>query len=198
MTSSIFGVFGYGSLVNSDTLRTSYISVHRARVRGWRRQWLRRPEGFGDFALAKDLAFLSASPNENDGWMDGMIVLDSSKNLPALDEREMLYDRIEMEHSDVEWLDEIPDSAKSAPLYIYSAPSEPAGQDLRILRSYLDAVLQGYHRAFGEDGVVGFLATTTPAGLEIWEDRATPLYPRSVVLTATETEVIDRYVPLQI
>ncbi|MEO0548004.1 MAG: gamma-glutamylcyclotransferase family protein [Pseudomonadota bacterium] len=197
MSSSIFGVFGYGSLVNTDTLRTSYVSVHRARVRGWRRQWLRRPEGAGDFALAGDLAFLSASVDENGGWIDGMLVLDNADNLPALDAREMLYDRVEVPRGDLQWLDGAPDAARHAPLYIYSAPSEPAGQSLRILRSYLDAVLQGYYRAFGENGVAGFMATTKPNGLDLWEDRATPIYPRSIVLSAEEIEVINRYVPVK-
>jgi len=194
-SSSVFGVFGYGSLVNPDTLRTSYISTHRARVRGWRRQWLRRPKGVGDFALVDNLAFLSATLHHPDAWIDGMVVLDRSENLPALDRREALYDRVEVHPDHIEWLDDAPDHERDTPLFIYTAQAEASGDDLMILRSYLDAVLQGYHRAFGEKGIEDFLSSTTPDRLPMLEDRHAPIYPRSVVLEAYEQAIVDRHVP---
>jgi len=189
----VFGVFGYGSLVNPDTLRTSYIGVHRARLKGWGRNWLRRPKEAGDFAPLENLALLSASPNADDTWLDGMIVLDHVSNLPALDEREVLYERVELNANAIDWPDGPPAGVEGIPLYVYSAGLELADNDLSILRSYLDAVLQGYFRAFGEVGITQFLATTHPQGLTILEDRSTPLYPRPIVLDDEECVLIDHH-----
>ena len=84
--------FGYGSLVNLETLQTPYISAHRARLTGWRRAWLARPKIPGGYAPISGLAFLSAERCENT-TIEGIVVVDQRSSLPSLDQREALYDR---------------------------------------------------------------------------------------------------------
>lgn len=185
--------FGYGSLVNLATLRTPYISAHRARLNGWRRTWLARPKVSNSFAPVDGLAFLSVEPAE-DATIDGLLVFDHRSSLPSLDEREALYDRVPIKHDDLAALDPSPISTVTE-LYLYVAQQPPAQSDASILRSYLDAVMQGYLEQFGEDGLERFIQTTSNFGCPIKEDRTQPLYPRSVQLSSEETALFDRLLP---
>ena len=61
----------------------------------------------------------------------------------------------------------------------------------RILRSYLDAVLQGFLTHFGEDGVLRFVRETDNWEIGVADDRAAPIYPRSVELSRDESVYFD-------
>ena len=187
--------FGYGSLVNLATLRTPYLSAHRARLSGWRRRWLSRPKVANGYAPIDGLAFLSVEPDP-DTTIDGMVIIDHRGSLPSLDEREALYERKLLQRIDLEFLDGNsiePDTET----YLYVAQHPAAELNARILRSYLDAVMQGYHDHFGEAGVQDFINTTHNPGCSVYEDRHEPLYPRSVVLEDSQRELFDRLVPAQ-
>lgn len=179
--------FGYGSLVNLDTLRTPYISAHRARLKGWRRAWLSRPKLEGSFAPVDGLAFLSVEPHA-ESEIEGIVIVDHHTSLAALDEREALYNRLSVERRQLTFLDDDP-LYPSTPTYIYQAQYPAASAQSHILRSYMDAVLQGYYRQFGEQGVANFHLTTRNPGCLIREDRHDPVYPRSVTLTTEEERV---------
>jgi hypothetical protein len=55
-----------------------------------------------------------------------------------------------------------------------------------ILRSYLDAVLQGFLHVHGEEGVRRFVAETHGFDTQLHDDRTAPIYPRAVMLNEAE------------
>lgn len=201
--------FGYGSLVNLETLKTPYISAHRARLTGWKRTWLARPKNVNGFAPIEGLAFLSVERCP-DTTIEGMIIVDHRSSLPALDEREVLYDRHAIHPGQLEFLDDNPlntaesvvaegaEKATDAPdsgLFLYAARQPAAGPQARILRSYLDVVMRGYHGHFGEEGIRRFIETTTNFDCGILEDRHQPIYPRSISVKQTEMDLFAEHLP---
>ncbi len=168
--------FGYGSLVNRRT--HVYDSAHRATLSGWRRVW--RPTGL------RPAAFLTARPVAG-GRIDGLIAAVPNGDWAALDLRESGYDRLPAEEVDHP-LDPAP------PIAVYAIPErDDDGSDAPILLSYLDVVVQGFLREFGEDGVARFFETTDNWRLPVADDRAAPLYPRAQDLSAAETRLVDRW-----
>ncbi|MEL6946722.1 MAG: gamma-glutamylcyclotransferase family protein [Pseudomonadota bacterium] len=204
MTRALFGVFGYGSLVNLDTLKDAPLATASARVFGWERRWLRRPPGSVQGpapgqrktnANPPDFAFLSAQPTDRARWIDGRILIYPLEHMAALDRREALYDRVELQPDSVRWLDDAPLEHRAESLVIYAARKAVMAQTQLILRSYLDAVLQGYLRTFGQAGLTHFAQTTTPRTMTIFEDRNQPLYPRAIALSKAERHAIDALWP---
>jgi len=181
--------FGYGSLVNLGSLRTPYISAHRVTLKGWKRVWLSRPKEPGTFAAADGLAFLSvvAAPEAE---IDGMLITDHASSLKSLDERESLYSRVSISTEDIHHHDDAIDPADQ---FLYVADEHPAHEDAKILRSYLDVVMQGYRTHFGSDGIERFFSTTLNFDLTILEDRDDPLYPRATTLSDEEIELFSKF-----
>ena len=60
-----------------------------------------------------------------------------------------------------------------------------------MLLSYLDAVVQGYLREYGEAGADRFFATTDGWEAPFLNDRAAPRYPRHQQLAPDETAFVD-------
>ena len=189
MSDSTIAYFGYGSLVNLESLRTPYISAHRATVKGWKRIWLARPYEPDSFAASEGLAFLSVTRAPG-STIDGMIIKDHACSLESLDKRESLYSRVNLDSNTIKFHDS---DCKTRHQFLYVADDHPADKKSRILRSYLDVVMQGYYYHFGIKGLEDFFATTLNFDLEIQEDRKDPLYPRATRLTAEETEVFARF-----
>lgn len=167
--------FGYGSLVNRAT--HDYTRASRARVRGWARVWrgtsLRR------------VAYLSAveAPGVE---IEGLIAAVPGADWRALDARERAYARHPLamvDHDHPEALDIM--IYKVEAHHISTAAAHP------ILLSYLDVVVQGYLREFGEAGVARFFETTTGWEVGVLDDRATPQYPRAQVTTDRERALVD-------
>ena len=65
-----------------------------------------------------------------------------------------------------------------------------------LLQSYLDCVIQGYLKQFGEEIATEFFSTTDGWDITIRDDRLNPLYPRHVDLTKSERAFIDHNVKL--
>ena len=185
--------FGYGSLVNLDTLQTPYVSAHPARLRGWKRVWKARPKVTGSFAPIEGLAFLSAERCP-DTTIEGMVIVDERASLPALDKREALYDRASIAHEDIEFVGGNPLSPNQD-LFMYVAQPQARDQTARILRSYLDVVLRGFHGHFGEQGIERFISTTANFHWPIHEDRHDPVYPRSISIHEAEVSLFERHIP---
>lgn len=193
MNDQLIAVFGYGSLVNVATHRTPVVATMSAELTGWRRVWKRRPPNLD--SPRDGIAFLSAerAPGVT---IQGVVMVDSAASLPDLDRREALYDRVPLDPRSVRLLDDHPALAPDVPFFIYrAAASFDAGPAPRMIRSYLDAVFQGYIARFGEGAVEAFLASTANSALEIEEDRDGPIYPRAVTLSAAERHAFDRLVP---
>ena len=176
--------FGYGSLVNRATIGWSYLDAHPARLAGWRRHWRPRPDMPGFPA-----ALLSVARDDKAGC-DGLLVIDSAKNLPALDRREGRYHRRRIDSSSITCAHALP---SGCPVYVYEAMSDlPVHRDPpRILRSYLDVVMQGFLHMHGRAGLERFMAETSDFHLPIHEDRHAPVYPRHVPADGKEHALFD-------
>ena len=185
--------FGYGSLVNLETLQTPYLSAHPARLNGWKRAWKARPKVAGSFAPIEGLAFLSVEPCPQT-TIEGMVIVDRRASLPALDQRETLYDRASLSHDDVEFVGDNP-LTEGQDLFLYVAQANARDTTARILRSYLDVVLRGFHGHFGEPGIERFVDTTANFHWPIHEDRHDPVYPRSISVQETEVNLFERHIP---
>lgn len=199
---ALAGYFGYGSLVNRATLGAGVVAAIPARLNGWRRSWRPRPDmgPTPGVTLPDGLtpALLSAHRAEGSA-IDGLLVIDLAVNLPAIDAREFRYHRRDIALGELAF-----DAGRiergtglrldpGTRLHVYEARTEhpeTAGPS-PILRSYLDAVMQGFLREFGEEGVHRFVAETGAFHLPIHDDRRAPLYPRAVRLTPAETELFD-------
>jgi cation transport regulator ChaC len=181
--SNLVGYFGFGSLVNKHTLRTSYIDIIPASLKGFSRHWQARSRTF------ENPVSLLSIHEDPASTIKGMIVIDLLENLPLVDEREEGYTRHALSKAqvDVKSADELPDN-----LYVYIAnESEEIKDDGALLQSYLDAVMQGFRNEYGNEGVSHFIDTTKGFERSIMLDRDNPLYPRSVTLCDEEIKFFD-------
>ncbi|MEP3330771.1 gamma-glutamylcyclotransferase family protein [Sedimentitalea sp.] len=169
--------FGYGSLVNRAT--HDFTDPHPARLSGWCRAWRHTD--------LRPVAFLTAIPAPGTE-IDGLIAHVPGADWDALDQREWAYDRLpatgSVNHPVTKPIDvavyAVPESRHTAPTDRYP-----------ILLSYLDVVIQGYLREFGEAGADRFFATTTGWDSPILDDRRAPRYPRHQQLTADQSGFVD-------
>ncbi|MCB4378904.1 gamma-glutamylcyclotransferase [Synechococcus sp. MU1644] len=168
--------FGYGSLVNRAT--HNYPQAQHATLKGWRRVWVR--------TALRDVVFLSARPAEGHS-INGLIASVPGADWAALDLRETGYDRIDATHA-------VQHQAGASDIAVYQVPTDSQREDgdHHILLSYLDVVVQGFHREFGEAGAEHFFATTDGWNTPVYDDRAAPLYPRAQQLTKAERALTDR------
>jgi hypothetical protein len=178
--------FGYGSLVNRATHRTEIVDAVPARLRGWRRYWRPRPDMPG-FPAA-----LLTVREEMEAVCDGLLVIDRAENLAAVDAREARYRRIAIPAGQLETELVLPEDC---PAFVYVADDDvpPHPQPPKILRSYLDAVLQGFLQVHGEEGVRRFFAETHGFDTPVHDDRQQPVYPRAVTLSETERALFERH-----
>ena len=183
-SSSLVAYFGYGSLVNRATHRTDIVDAFPARLIGWRRCWLARPD-------RPDIhSSLLSVCSEEGAFCDGLLVIDRLDNLAAVDERESGYFRHLVGPHELEVVRAVPDGC---PVYVYEVDGEAPlySGPSTIMQSYLDAVLQGFLSVYGETGVRHFLADTLGFDTPIDADRYAPGYPRAVLLTDTERALFD-------
>lgn len=180
---NLVGYFGFGSLVNRHTLRTSYHDIVEATLLGWQRHWQARTD-----TMDEKVALLSIHRNAN-CQIKGMLVLDDVSNLAYVDEREAGYDRVEI---NAEALLLPVDFDPPEKLYVYVAREDAdIKDDGALLQSYLDAVMQGFFQVYGESGVRHFVDTTSKFKRPIILDREAPQYPRSVKLSVQEADLFD-------
>jgi hypothetical protein len=169
--------FGYGSLVNRAT--HAYEMAMPARLTGWRRIWRQ--------TTLRPFAFLSAEPAT--GQIDGLIAAVPGDDWAALDEREVAYLRHPLAPAD---LDHAAFWAATSQIYAVDPAHHDRTANHPILLSYLDVVIQGFLREFGESGVNRFMESTDGWACGLHDDRARPLYPRHQILSGAETALVDR------
>lgn len=182
----VFHYFGYGSLVNAAT-RPQSLEVIPARLNGYRRAW-RVSTRRSLFAGACSLTIQPADP---DSVVHGVLASESHAGLPTLDRRERHYDRLIVGADGF-----APEAPHGHPGEAYVYRVKPAhdrygSRRFPVLLSYVDCVVQGYLKVFGEEGVADFMATTDGWHVPILDDRARPLYPRAQTLTAAERTLVD-------
>lgn len=171
--------FGYGSLVNADT--HSYHAPRPAKLTGWRRAWRHTRH--------RPVSFLTAVPAAAHDELWGLVAEVPGGDWAALDAREYAYARVMV--TDTTMPLSGPPAEAVAVYAISEGEHAPPRVDHPVLQSYLDTVLQGYLRVFGEAGLAHFIATTDGWDAPILQDRATPRYPRATALSARERRVID-------
>jgi hypothetical protein len=168
--------FGYGSLVNRST--HSYPHAQQATLNNWRRVWVR--------TAGRDVVFLSihSAPGHS---INGLIAAVPGADWAALDMREAGYSRIDA-------TDHIAHRSEASDIAAYQVPlaSQCVGGSHRILLSYLDVVVQGFVREFGQAGAEAFFATTDNWDTPVQDDRADPRYPRAQNLSPEEQTLVDR------
>lgn len=171
--------FGYGSLVNRSTHR--YDDCHHATLQGWHRVWRH--------STSRPVAILTAEPKSG-VQIGGLIAAVPNADWQELDTREVEYDRVDTDGKTTHGLN------LTADIQTYMIPEKPMAQPILkpIPLSYLDVVVQGYFREFGEVGVQQFFATTSGWDAPINNDRSNPIYPRHRVLTPHETALVDRMI----
>lgn len=175
MTHAYF--FGYGSLVNRDT--HDFEGAHPAQLKGWRRVWRH--------TQLREVAYLTVIPDA-DSEIDGLIAEVPHDDWAALDHRERAYDRVSAAHQINHPLPHAPQIA------VYAIPHGKHGDPSTtgpVLLSYIDVVVQGYLREFGEDGAVRFFETTGGWDAPVLDDRADPVYPRHRRLSTSERDLVD-------
>lgn len=167
--------FGYGSLVNRDT--HDYPDAEPAKIRGWRREW-RCSHRFGR-------TFLSAVRDKG-VVIEGLVARVPGADWAALDMREAGYARHVLSGTELQ-------AARPLQAQVYaicerqsSLPTE--AHPIRL--SYLDVVVAGFLREFGETGVARFFETTTGWAATL-DDRAQPLYARAVPVSADIRDMVD-------
>ncbi len=178
MTYSHF--FGYGSLVNRAT--HDHTDHARASVTGWRRAWRTAP--------GRVVSFLTVIPDESAVIRGLIAAVSTPEDWQALDRREHAYEKCNVTERTDHRASHISD------ICIYAVP-EPAlmqpDDTHPVLMSYLDAVLQGYLREFGPEGVAHFFNTTTGWTAPFLDDRAAPRYPRARRLSDAERDLVDSW-----
>ncbi|MFK7869276.1 MAG: gamma-glutamylcyclotransferase family protein [Roseobacter sp.] len=168
--------FGYGSLVNTKS--HDYPDPRPAKLKGWRRAWVATPR-YGVVLLTGVEA-----PGHD---IDGLIAKVPGADWQALDAREAGYQRQTAHHATEHDLPHGPDIA----VYAVARENQRPRGDQKILLSYLDVVVQGFHEVFGEAGVARFFDTTDNWDTPILNDRAAPVYPRAQVLSRAQTSLVD-------
>lgn len=182
----MFTCFGYGSLVNEDTLATGTRAI-RVRLTGWRRAW--RHSGLSAFGQRCTLTVYPVP----DGAIDGVVIAQRMETLPALDAREGQYTRHAVNDDALEWLEPRPDGWPPPFVYVGNAEYRRSGDaDHPIMLSYLDVVIAGFMRTFGAAGADRFLQTTDDWHVPVLDDRAAPRYPRALSLSSGERRRVDR------
>jgi len=171
--------FGYGSLVNRDT--HGFENTRPARLSGWRRVWRH--------TTLRPVAFLTVVPDAA-AEIDGLIAPVPGADWPALDEREAAYVRAPAAHQVRHDLSHAPEIA------VYTIPDGHHGAPTSahpILLSYIDVVVQGYLREFGEAGVARFFDTTQGWDAPVLDDRDAPRYARHRKLSGEERLLTDAH-----
>ncbi|SDU15062.1 hypothetical protein [Stappia sp. ES.058] len=174
--------FGYGSLVNTRTLGDEAAAI-AGTLSGWRREWRAwwRTEGASSQRPGVCTLTVKRAPQSA---IQGVMVSEPAARLAVLDEREKRYQRVTDGIADAFRCDA---QGRPAPegafLYEADTPIRHAGDDDHpILQSYVDCVMAGFHAAWGEAGVRGFIATTDGWDAPLLADRAAPRYPRAQVI----------------
>ena len=189
-----FAYFGFGSLVNRKTLPDDIVTAIPATLNGWRRHWQYRPSQIFQSEQLQDIALLSVHRDQNTS-IEGLLVIDRLSNLPSLDRRENGYNRVQLKNVELDIKNREIEKYINNSVYIYVArPADYGDADkkpLRLLRSYLDVVMQGFHCEFEMSGVERFIDTTKGFPMSILEDRDAPHYPRHQQLSDHENEQFD-------
>ncbi len=199
--------FGYGSLVNRDT-RPAHEQAFPARLYGWRRVWGHRVRTVAapssderGSCCSLSIEKCTVNPIKNDthsnnsktrssAYIDGVIVNIPLADLPALDNRELGYDRLQIPAIEFD----LPPSCVAKHIHVYVSDMTHSGRSniqYPILQSYIDCVLAGYCAVFEQSGMQQFVESTLGWDGVIENERCNPRYPRAVQLPDSQLALFD-------
>ncbi|GAB4515949.1 MAG: gamma-glutamylcyclotransferase [Roseibium sp.] len=178
--------FGYGSLVNIDTIAPD-VEVTPGTLTGWRREW--KVCGEGEDGQGRCALSVREAPGSE---IRGVMAREPHTRLKDLQDREKRYVKVgavgDAFRCDARRQPGPGDLFlfRAAPLhYRWGSDTHP------ILQSYLDCVLAGFFRTWGEAGIDHFLETTDGWHVPVLKDRQRPHYPRRVDLAPELADLID-------
>ncbi|HCH24415.1 MAG TPA: gamma-glutamylcyclotransferase [Oceanospirillaceae bacterium] len=165
-------IFGYGSLINSDSRRITGIAGDSipVRVRGLQRYWVS--------FTGVDMRAVGVR-SEASSQCNGVLFDVPAGELDKFDLRERGYVRQALDHHHIEYLDDaMAESLLAHPVWVYTYPDCPReSQFSPISQSYLDVIMLGCLEV-GEAFAREFLQHT-----KLWQDwhddRLNPRYPRA-------------------
>jgi len=178
--------FGYGSLVNIDTISAG-AEVTPGKLSGWLREW--RVCGRGEDGQGRCALSVREAPGA-EIW--GVMAREPRTRLPDLERREKRY--VKVESIGVAFRCEAQQQQGPEDLFLFKAAPEHRRWGCEtnpILQSYLDCVLAGYYRTWGEIGINHFLDTTEGWHVPVLQDRHQPHYPRPVSLAPDLADLVD-------
>ncbi|MDH5596779.1 MAG: gamma-glutamylcyclotransferase [Candidatus Peregrinibacteria bacterium] len=175
-------IFSYGSLAHKDVAERTgkTLSFRPAKLKGYLRNFR---------VLVKGRRFAAAGVEEKqDASTLGILVEVPEEELLLFDEREFLYDRIELEPAQLELFEgEMPWGRFY--LYVPQNP-QPATEEIPLAQSYLDVMLEAYLN-LGEGMAKQFLESTLDLDRPWVNDRGMPRYTR--FLEKVDVERIDSF-----
>lgn len=174
--------FGFGSLVNERTLPAGTV-WQAATLRGWRRSWRH--------AIAMDPPWCALDIGPCPGSaVDGLLIRETPDLAPVLAARERGYAAQPLALLDLST--DLP-TGDTAWIWVSQSPTSDNAPGC-LAQSYIDCVLAGFARHFGESGVTRFVDTTDAWHRPVMADRGSPRYPRAVTLDTATRALIDRTV----
>jgi cation transport protein ChaC len=184
-TSEHVQIFGYGSLVNRRT-RRAHLVAGPARASGWRRSWSHCVETENGKVCA-----LTIVPNA-EAEVAGVVVLEHRDHLPALDAREIGYQRVPISVvADEPPILPAPGHQESFSYTSTSAAYRRGSREFPIWRSYLECVLSGFLDLGGDVAARNFIVSTDGWDAPILDDRSAPKYMRAVQLSEDIRREVD-------
>ncbi len=177
--------FGFGSLVNDETLPQNARWL-RANLHGWRRAWRHPIPGSHPWAAMDVLPDPNAS-------IDGLLVVGGGEIDAYLVQRESGYASHALAQKQFQLEQALP--AEAAPCLWTSKTPAPPDEKRYLMQSYVDVVMSGYLRHFGEPGLERFVESTDNWHLPVFDDRDDPQYPRAVSLSQQERAIIKEHQP---
>lgn len=178
--------FGYGSLVNADTVPENAELVP-GRLSGWIREW----RVCGKWENGQGRCALSVRRHAgSEIW--GVMTREAKARLNDLEKRESRYEKVGAISSAFRCDAEQKQGPEDLFLFRASAEHERWGCEQHpILQSYLDCVLAGFDRIWGPAGIDHFLNTTDGWHVPVLQDRNKPHYPRAIRLEREVRRRID-------
>lgn len=164
--------------MNRDT--HTFDDLRKAELTGWQRSWSHRVH-----SSIRKTSSLSIEPAP-DVTIKGLISSVSPGLIAQLDAREAGYNLHVLPSKSLN----TDTNAKTVHTYI-SANGTSGDTEYPILQSYLDTVLLGFLKEFGEAGVSHFLSTTVGWETPILSDRTEPLYPRAQPISNEAAKYFD-------
>jgi len=171
-------IFSYGSLVNSESRKHTAGSalVGPVRVKELQRSWNMR---------GSKMTVLGCNLKPG-AFCNGAVISIPKEELPKYDEREHLYNRIQIPVSDVDFLDVAQKHIDTVWVYVTPDPKLP-DQEHPIAQSYVDVVLTGFLE-FRHEFAKEFV-DTTEGWSNIINDRDNPIYSRPLKELRNKSEV---------